>query len=70
VLNIYINETEKKVAAYAARHALPYPVLPDPDGTAAGRYQVRGVPMLVLVDRRGKILCLQCRNLDTLLKGL
>jgi len=36
----------------------------------AERYQVRGVPTLVLLDRQGKIVCYQCRDLDAMLKGL
>jgi len=70
VLNIYINETEAKVAAFAAKYELPYPVLLDRDGQVAERYQVRGVPTFVLLDRQGKIVCYQCRNLDAMLKGL
>ncbi len=70
VLNIYINETESKVTDFAARYELPYPVLLDKDGRVAERYQVRGVPTLVLLDRQGKIVCYQCRNLDAMLKGL
>lgn len=70
VLNIYVNESESKVADFAAKYALPYPVLLDKDGSVAERYQVRGVPTLVLLDRQGKIACYQCRNLDTMLKGL
>jgi peroxiredoxin len=70
VLNIYVNETESKVAEFAAKYALPYRVLLDGDGRVAESYQVRGVPTLVLLDRQGKIMCYQCRNLDTMLKGL
>ena len=70
VLNIYVNETESKVAEFATKYALPYRVLLDKDGNVAERYQVRGVPTLVLLDRQGKIVCYQCRNLDTMLKGL
>ena len=70
VLNIYINEEQKKVADFAARHALPYPVLLDRDGKVAERYQVRGVPMLVLLDRQGKIACIQCRNVEALLQKM
>ena len=70
VLNIYINEPEAKVSAFAAKYALPYRVLLDSDGRVAERYQVRGVPTLVLLDRQGKIVCYQCRDLDTMLKGL
>ncbi len=70
VLNIYINEEQPKVAAFAARHDLPYPVLLDRDGRVADRYQVRGVPMLVLLDRQGKIACIQCRNLEAMLQKM
>ncbi len=70
VLNIYVNETEAKVSDYAAKYNLPYPVLLDRDGRVAESYQVRGVPTLVLLDRQGKIVCYQCRNLDTMFKGL
>jgi cytochrome c biogenesis protein CcmG/thiol:disulfide interchange protein DsbE len=70
VLNIYVNETDSKVADFAARYALPYPVLLDKDGKVAEHYQVRGVPTLVLLDGQGKIVCYQCRDLDASLKGL
>jgi peroxiredoxin len=70
ILNIYINESEDKVSAFAMKYELPYPVLLDKDGQVAESYLVRGVPTMVLVDRQGKILCYQCRNLDTMLKGL
>jgi cytochrome c biogenesis protein CcmG, thiol:disulfide interchange protein DsbE len=70
VLNIYVNETESKVADFAARYALPYPVLLDKDGKVAEQYQVRGVPTLVLLDGQGKIVCYQCRDLEASLKGL
>lgn len=68
VLNIYVNETEKKVREFAARYSLPYPVLLDRDGKVAERYQVRGVPMIVLVDGQGIIKCYQCRNLEAMLE--
>ncbi len=64
VLNIYINEETKKVADFASKQALPYPVLLDSDGKVAEQYLVRGVPTLVLVDPQGKVACYQCRNLD------
>jgi peroxiredoxin len=70
VLNIYVNESEKKVGEFAARHALPYPVLLDRDGKVAERYQVRGVPMIVLVDGQGTIQCYQCRNFEAMLETL
>ncbi|NPV03557.1 MAG: TlpA family protein disulfide reductase [Syntrophaceae bacterium] len=70
VLNIFVNDSENKVGEFAARHALPFTVLTDPDGKVAQLYQVRGVPMLVLLDRQGNILCIQCRNLENLLKRL
>lgn len=70
VLNIYINEADRKVGDFAARYALPYPVLLDRDGTVAERYQVRGVPMIVLVDGQGNIACYQCRDIGAVLNKL
>ncbi len=70
VLNVYINEADKKVGDFAARYALPYPVLLDRDGKVAERYQVRGVPMIVLVDGQGNIACYQCRDIDAVLNNL
>lgn len=55
---IYINimEPAKKVARFAQSNALPFRVLLDEDGTVANRYNIIGVPMIMLVDKDGNVL--------------
>lgn len=44
-----------EVAEFARRHAIPYPVLLDPDGKAAESWRVPGYPRTYLVDAGGKV---------------
>ncbi len=67
VLYINVMESQRKAAAYATKHSLPYPVLVDTQGKVMTDYGVRGVPAKILVDRNGKIICWNCRSLDALL---
>jgi peroxiredoxin len=68
MININIQETEGKVAAYAKKHNLPYPTVLDPDGTISKGYGVVGIPVKILIDRQGRIICWNCRSLDKLLE--
>jgi cytochrome c biogenesis protein CcmG/thiol:disulfide interchange protein DsbE len=43
------------VAAAATRLGIAYPVLLDPDGAAAGRFGVDGLPHTVIIDAQGKV---------------
>ena len=70
IVNIDIQESKEKVAKFAAKHELPYRTLLDEDGTVSGVYEVRGVPTMILVDKKGMIVCHQCRTVDTLLKTM
>ncbi len=70
ILNINIQESQKKVSAFASRHEISWPVLLDPDARAAKAYQVIGVPDFILVNREGMIICRQCRSLDLLLETI
>jgi len=67
VLYINVMESQRKAAAYATKHSLPYPVLVDMQGKVTTAYGVRGVPTKILVDRNGKVICRNCRSLDALL---
>jgi len=69
-LNIDIQESQKKVRSYADKYNIQYRVLLDGNGAVAMAYKVRGVPSLILVDRKGTIVCRQCRSLDVLLETL
>jgi len=70
ILNINIQESPRKVGAFAKRHDIPWSVLLDPDGRAAKTYQIIGVPDLTLVNKDGMIICRQCRSLDLLLNTI
>jgi len=70
IVNIDIQESKEKVAKYVAKYELPYRTLLDEDGTVSGIYEVRGVPTLILVDKKGMIVCRQCRTVDTLLETM
>lgn len=69
IMNINIQETERKVTAYSKKHSLPYPTLLDQEGTISKSYGVLGVPVKVLIDRDGRIICWNCRSLDKLLES-
>ncbi len=64
ILNIDIQESREKAAAYAGKYDLPYNTLLDSQGDVMQQYGVRGVPSKTLIDRDGRILCLNCRTLE------
>jgi peroxiredoxin len=68
MININIQETQEKMAAYARKHSLPYPTLLDRDGIVSKGYGIIGVPVKILLDRDGRIICWNCRSLDRLLE--
>jgi peroxiredoxin len=70
IINIFVQEPAGKVAAFAEKYDLPYRVVLDSDGQVAERYDVRGVPTIVLIDREGRIVCYACRSIDTILKDV
>lgn len=45
----------EQVAEFARRHAIPYPLVLDQEGKAAGDWRVPGFPRSYLVDREGKV---------------
>ncbi len=67
LLVIDVMESKDKVAAFSRKHNLPYPVLLDEDGTVYRSYGVGGVPVKALIDRKGRIICWNCRSFDDLL---
>ena len=69
LLNIDIRETEKKALAFSSKYNLPYPTLVDEDGKVSQGYGIFGVPVKVLINREGRIICWNCRSLDKLLEG-
>ena len=47
---------KKRVANFARRLELSFPILLDSDGQVSDRYQVSGVPASFLIDRQGRIV--------------
>ncbi len=70
LLNIDILESREKVLAFANRKKLVFPVLLDDDGEIAQRYGVIGVPTKVLIDRTGKVVCINCPSIEEKLAQL
>jgi len=72
LVSIFINESPKKVSAFAEKYSLPYTILLDEDAGVARAYGIRGVPTKVVVDKKGVIGCWQCiaaeDKIDELLK--
>lgn len=68
VLYIDVMESQSKVAAFVKKRSIPYPALLDTQGTVLDRYGIRGVPVKILIDRSGRIICWNCRSLPALLE--
>jgi hypothetical protein len=47
-----------------------YRVLLDHDGRVSQLYEIVGVPVLILIDGTGKIVCWQCRQLEGILETM
>jgi len=70
VINIDIQEPRDRVLRFAQRYELPYRILLDDGGRVAELYSIVGVPALILIDGKGKILCWQCRRMDAILETM
>jgi peroxiredoxin len=69
-LYIDINESSKRVARFAQENSFPYLVLVDSDGSVANDYSIIGVPTVILVDEKGKIISVSHRVSDLPLDNL
>ncbi len=58
-LAISVGEDEATVREYVERKPFPYPVLIDPEDTLSQRYQLYGLPTVMIVDRQGVISFLE-----------
>ena len=56
VLGVNVSDTPDVVRAYAAQKGLSYPMVLDPGSTVSGRYGVKQLPSLVVIDRQGNVL--------------
>ena len=55
IVAVYIKEPGSRVSEFKAAHDVPYKVLLDTDSSIASLYNIRGVPTLILIDKKGKI---------------
>ena len=58
-VGVDVAEKADAVAAYVEQHAIPYPVLLDTGGQAAGAYGVDGYPTTYFLDAEGRIVAHQ-----------
>lgn len=70
IVNIDSQEPKFRVERFAEKYQLPYRVLLDEDGNVAGIYDVPGVPLMILVDKNGNIVCRMCRQVEPLIESL
>ena len=64
VIMVDVQESQKKVASFAAKYEIPYRVLLDEEGKVARQYQVRGIPDQVLIGKEGAIICRRCPSVE------
>jgi peroxiredoxin len=55
VLGIAVMEWRERVAAYASRHDVTYPLLLDGRGTVTHAYSVARIPQTFVIDRNGAV---------------
>ncbi|MFH1867739.1 MAG: TlpA disulfide reductase family protein [Candidatus Omnitrophota bacterium] len=55
VLAIYVNESTANTEKFAQKHQIPYTVLVDEDGSIGNKYEIRGVPTIIVVGKDGMI---------------
>ena len=68
IFNIDIMESRKRAAHFSKEHDIPYPTLLDEDGKLSLKYGVLSVPVVVLINGEGRIICWNCSSLDKLLE--
>lgn len=50
------REGKSAVAPFVKKHAIPFPILLDPEGAAQILYMVRGTPTTFIIDHRGDLV--------------
>ena len=68
LLNVDVQESRKKAMTFSNKFSLPYPTLLDEDGQVSRSFGIFGIPVKILIDREGKIICWNCRSLERLLE--
>jgi peroxiredoxin len=55
IIDVYIQESQEKIASFVQKNAIPYTIVLDLDGAVARQYGVRGIPTFVVIDKTGAI---------------
>jgi thiol-disulfide isomerase/thioredoxin len=58
-LAVNVGEDEATIREYVEKRPFPYPVLFDPEDSMSARYQLFGLPTVMIVDRQGEITFLE-----------
>ncbi|MFH1847003.1 MAG: TlpA disulfide reductase family protein [Candidatus Omnitrophota bacterium] len=56
VYGINIQESKKKVEAFAESKGIKYPIIFDTDGRVASLYGIRGIPAVIGIDKDGSLV--------------
>lgn len=55
VLSVYIQESERKVGPFVKKNKIDYPVALDVNADVARLYNIRGIPLNIVLDKNGVI---------------
>jgi peroxiredoxin len=56
VLDVSVREKAEKVKPHNKKHKVNYKTVLDTDGSVAGQYGVRGIPVVIVANRKGKVV--------------
>jgi len=66
VFNIDVSESRKSAASFSKEHGIPYQTLLDNDEKVRLKYGVFSVPVVVLINGEGRIICWDCPSVEKL----
>lgn len=55
ILAVNVGESKGTITEFTQKHQLPFPVMTDPSGEAAGAYRVSGLPATFLINPHGQV---------------
>jgi peroxiredoxin len=64
IVGVSVEEPKDAVDAFVRKHHIEYPILLDSDGSVSRRYGLIGMPMNVIVDRKGIVARLKFGAVD------
>jgi peroxiredoxin len=55
-VNVGYNDSVERARSFINKTGMSYPVLFDKKSTIARKYQVQGVPTIIIADKKGKVV--------------